>query len=137
MIPKPDAAVASVLDSYPVAANTMVKALRKLIFTTAANIDGVGPLTETLKWGEPAYLTEKSKTGSTIRLGWKAKYPDQIAMYFICHTHLVDTFRTLYPSELRFEGNRAIVFKITDQLPVEEVAVCVGAALTYHKNKRK
>lgn len=29
-------------------------ALRELILTTAAATDGVGPIEETLKWGEPA-----------------------------------------------------------------------------------
>ena len=50
--------------------------LRALIFDVAAKTDGVGALDETLKWGEPAYLT-RSKSGSTIRLGWKASAPDE------------------------------------------------------------
>lgn len=43
--------------------------MRRLIVATAAETSGVGPLTEMLKWGEPAYLTEATVSGSTIRLG--------------------------------------------------------------------
>jgi hypothetical protein len=45
-------------------------ALRRVIFATAAATPGVGVLTETLKWGEPAHVTAETASGSTIRLGW-------------------------------------------------------------------
>ena len=35
--------------------------LRQLIFETAAATEVVGELEETLKWGEPSYLTPKTK----------------------------------------------------------------------------
>ena len=71
--------------------------LRELIFATAAATPGVGALEETLKWGEPAYLTSATRSGSTIRLAWKPARPEQYAMFFNCQTTLVDTFRTLFP----------------------------------------
>jgi len=40
--------------------------LRKLIFDVASATEGVGELEETLKWGQPSYLTSQSKSGSTI-----------------------------------------------------------------------
>ena len=42
--------------------------LRQLIFDVAAKTKDVGQLEETLKWGEPAYLTSESKSGSLIRI---------------------------------------------------------------------
>ena len=69
---------------------------------------------ETLKWGEPSYLT---KSGSTIRMDWKRKSPHQYALYFNCNTSLVDTFKALYRSFFTFEGKRAIVFREADELP--------------------
>jgi hypothetical protein len=30
---------------------------------------GVGALHETLKWGQPAYLTPETRSGTTLRLG--------------------------------------------------------------------
>lgn len=110
-------------------------ALRKIIFATATGIEAVGPVTETLKWGEPAYLTLQSKSGSTIRLGWKASQPQRYAMYFNCKTTLVDTFRTLFPNDFEFEGNRALMFNADAVLPGDAIKFCVAAALTYHLQK--
>lgn len=105
--------------------------MRRLIFATAASIPRVGPLTETLKGGEPAYLTEASKSGSTIRLGWKRSDPNRVALYFNCQTTLVETFRLQFPNELAFDSNRAVLFAVTDPLP--ERPTCIAAALTYHR----
>ena len=130
-----DRQVASVFETFPPNIRTKLLRLRKFILETANKTDGVGPITETLKWGEPAYLTEKSKSGSTIRLGWKPKTPDQFAIYFNCNTSLVESFRHQFPA-LRYDGNRAIVFKDSDKLPKEDLCACFAAALTYHKRKR-
>jgi hypothetical protein len=109
-------------------------ALRKLIFDTAASTAKVGELEETLKWGEPAYLTP-SKSGSTMRINWKRSSPSQYALCFICHTNLIETFRMLFPDDFTFEGNRAIVFHQAEPLPKDALAFCIAAALTYHLNK--
>ena len=120
--------------AFPSDIRPKLMALRRLIFETAASIDDVGPLEETLKWGEPAYLTSQSKRGSTIRLGWKKSKPSQYAMYFICNTNLVERFRMMYPDQLQFEGNRAVVFDKSDPVPADIVRECIAAALTYHRN---
>jgi len=83
-----------------------------------------------------AYLTEQSRSGSTVRLGWKKTTPGQYVMYFNCQTSLVDTFRTLFP-ELKFEGNRALLFEEDKALPTAAVKQCIELALTYHLNKRR
>lgn len=134
--PKLDASVAQVLASYPQSIREKVLVLRSLIFKTAATTEGVGELTETLKWGEPAYLTTASKSGTTIRLGWKRPHPSRYAMYVHCQTNLVETFRTLAPDGVQFEGNRAIVFEETDTVPTDFLTACIAAALTYHREKR-
>ena len=128
--------VGAVFASYPPVIRRKLLALRSLIFKTAASTPGVGALEETLKWGEPAYVTQ-SKSGSTIRLGWKESKPGQYAMYFNCQTNLVETFRTLFPKELKFAGNRAIIFDEKDRPPTDALAYCIGAALTYHRRKRQ
>ncbi|HYW57215.1 MAG TPA: DUF1801 domain-containing protein [Polaromonas sp.] len=110
-------------------------ALREMIFEVASATPGVGTLEETLKWGEPAYLTTASKSGSTIRIARKARSNTQYAMYFSCQTTLVDTFRTLFPREFSYEGNRAIVFDVGDKIPADALRFCIGMALTYHRSK--
>jgi len=139
MTPKPfaDPAVARAFAAYPPAIRSKLMALRALIFRTAAATDGVGALEETLKWGEPAYVTSQSKSGSTIRIDWKLSCPSEYAMYFHCQTNLVATFRKAFPRELAFEGNRAIVFAASGPIPTSAVSSCVAAALTYHRTKRR
>jgi len=132
MKPFSNAEVAKVFEAYPVDVRHRLLALRELIFRTASSTDGVGELEETLKWGEPAYLTSKSKRGSTIRIDWRKARPSEYAMYFNCKTTLVETFKTLFPREFEFEGNRAIVFKASEAVPTDSLAFCVAAALTYH-----
>ena len=66
-----DSEVAAVFNSYPPKIKSKLMFLRQLIFDTAASIEGIGEIEETLKWGEPGYLTPESKSGSTIRIAWK------------------------------------------------------------------
>lgn len=124
--------VADVFNNYPDHVRPKMMHLRQLILDTASETESIKKLEETLSWGEPSY---KTKTGSTIRMDWKKKQPDQYAMYFTCTTSLVDTFRKLYRNKLTFEGNRAIVFDLSDDIPDMELKHCISLALTYHKVK--
>lgn len=127
--------VISKFASYPPAMRDKLLALRELIYATAAATPGVGELEEALKWGEPAYLTTASKSGSTIRIDWKPKQAAQYAIYFHCQTNLVDTFRTLFPNDFCFVGQRSIVFTADEVVPQNELAYCIAMALTYHLSK--
>lgn len=124
--------VAAVFDSYPPKYRRRLMALRRLILDTAKSTEGVGELEETLKWGEPAYLTPHTKSGSTIRIAWKPSAPDQYAIYFHCQTNLIQTFRALFPDAFKFDENRSIYFREDDAVPQEQLAQCIATALTYH-----
>ena len=63
-----DSDVASVFKAYPPRIRAKLMALRELVFDTARRTGGVGPLTETLKWGQPSYLTEATGSGTTVRI---------------------------------------------------------------------
>ena len=132
----PDPGVEAVFDAYPRPVRAKLLALRRLIFDTAKTTDGVGALQETLKWGQPSYLTPQTKSGSTIRIDQVKPDADQVAVYFHCQTNLVETFRELYP-QLAYSGNRAILLDASGKLPEAELRHCVGLALTYHLGKRK
>ena len=123
-------------ESYPEHVRPKLEHLRQLILDVATSDESIGELEETLKWGEPAYLTTKSKSGTTVRIDWKPKHPDQYAMYVNCQTKLVDTYRSLFP-ELTCEGDRAVIFDINQALPENEVQVCISMALKYHLTKNK
>jgi Domain of unknown function (DU1801) len=132
-----DPAVDAVFDAYPKPLKAKLLALRRLIFDTAKTTGGVGALQETLKWGQPSYLTPETKSGSTIRIDQVKNAPGQYAVYFHCQTNLVETFRELYPKEFSYGGNRSILLNAQDQVPEAALRHCVALALTYHLTKRK
>lgn len=129
--------VQKVFDAYPKPHRKKMLALRSLLFDVAKSIGDVGEIEETLKWGEPSYLTSASKSGTTIRIDWKSKNPNYYAMYFNCQTNLVERFRKDYPDDFEFEGDRGIMFPVDQPIPVASLSKCVAAALTYHRDKRK
>jgi hypothetical protein len=135
MKPFADPSVGAKFAAYPQAARRRLLELRDLIFAVADSIDSAGELQEVLKWGEPAYLT-KNGSGSTIRIDWKAKHPNQYALYFNCRTNLVESFRTMFPNDFVFEGNRALVLPLAVAPPQDALALCIEASLTYHVRRR-
>jgi hypothetical protein len=128
-----DPKVQAVFDEYPVAVRKKLMNLRSIIIETAKEIEEVTSMEETLKWGEPSYLVKK---GSTIRIDWKPKTPDQYAIYFKCTSALVPTFRMVYNGLFNFEGNRAITFQMEEKIPTMELKNCIRATLRYHKVKQ-
>ena len=129
--------VAAVFKGYPSDVKAKLLFLRQLIFDVASETDGVGPLQEALKWGQPSYLTTQSQSGSLIRLDRVKADAGQYAMYFHCQTTLVDTFKELYRDKFEFVGNRSIVFRTDARIPVEELSHCISMALTYHLKKKQ
>jgi hypothetical protein len=132
-----NAKVAAVFRAYPSGVAVKLRALRRLIFAVASKSKDVGELEETLKWGQPSYVTARSGSGSTIRIGQVKARDGRYAMYFHCQTTLVDTFRRLYPHTFRYEGNRAILFDEHDEVPVHELSHCIALALTYRLAKAR
>jgi len=132
-----DPAVDATFGTYRRPVRARLLALRRLIFETARATEGVGRIEETLKWGQPSYLTPDTKSGSTIRIDQVKSADNQYAVYFHCQTDLVATFRELYPDEFRYGGNRSIVFRVEDAIPEPALRHCLALALTYHLNKRK
>jgi hypothetical protein len=129
------AMVAAVFAAFPAGVRARLLEARELIFETAADIEGVGPLTETLKWGEPAYLKQATGSGSTIRLGWFRSSERDCAVLFNCRTTLVDDFRERFPGVFVYEKNRAIVLDAIKPLPKAPLSSCLGMALTYHRRR--
>jgi len=130
-----DGRVAALFKTYPPAVRARLMALRELVFETAIRTPGVGSLTESLKWGQPSYLTAKTGSGTTVRID-RLKADDGYAVYFHCQSGLIGQFRELYPDTFRYEGKRAIRFDIRDRLPVRELSHCIALALTHHLRRK-
>jgi hypothetical protein len=131
-----DVTVKAAFDACPAPARRQLLTLRKLIHDTARTTEGVGPLDEALKWGQVSFLTNESKSGSTIRIDRVKGDDSQVAVFFHCQTNLVESFRERYP-ELDYSGNRAILLDAAKKLPEAKLRHCVALALTYHLAKRK
>jgi hypothetical protein len=127
--------VQSVFKAYPPALRTRLMALRELVFDTASRTAGVGDLTETLKWGQPSYLTEQTGSGTTVRID-RLKTGEGYAVYFHCQSGLIGQFRELYPDTFTYEGQRALHFANKGRLPVRELRHCIALALTHHLRKK-
>ena len=132
-----DAKVAAVFKAYPPAVRSDLMKLREMMFEVAAATPGVGKLTETLKWGQPSYLTEETGSGSTVRIDRAKGREGGYAVYFHCQSGLVGQFRDLYPGKFEIEGERALHFDAGRRLPLRELRHCVGLAFTHHSRKKK
>lgn len=126
-----DPKVDEIFANYPIYVREKMDFLRSLVIETAEE-EGIDELEETLKWGEPSFVT---KNGSTLRMDWKERSPGQYAMYFQCSSRLVETFRMVFNHTFKYEGKRAIVFQLDQKIPELELKECIKATLTYHKVK--
>jgi len=123
--------VSDKFSSYSDGVRGELLALRALILNVAEKLE-VSDLEETLKWGELAYLCPH---GSTIRIDWKPKTDRSLYVFFNCKATLIETFRELYHSDLKFLGNRAIVLSRDEELPLNVLESCFSMALRYHNIK--
>jgi hypothetical protein len=119
------------LAAYPAQVRDQLLRLRSLIYAVS-EAESLGPVQESLKWGEPSYLTTG---GSPVRMDWKPDSPDQVCLYFNCQTSLVETFAELFANELQFAGRRALVLPLTEALPVNELSTCLSMAMRYQQIK--
>ena len=108
-------------------------ALVNQVRRTASKMEVPGGVDETTRWGQISFVPKKPRIGTTVRVD---QHDDEhVAVYVHCQTNLIETFRTVFP-HLNYSGNRAILFRIDEALPKDEIRACVEAALLYHANKR-
>ncbi len=111
-------------------------AFRKEVLACAAKHQEIGPLQETLKWGEPSYLPAKNNIGSTIRISPRRE-TGEIALFFICTSGLLDEFRDIYPTTFDYHGNRAVTLKGAIAEARAELHHIIALALTSKLRKRR
>ena len=132
-----DFKVAAKFKAYPPDVRARLMALRETIFEVAAVTPGVGVLTETLKWGQPRYLTGETGSGTTVRIDRLNGDGGGYAVYFHCQSGLVGQFRELCPEAFAYKGKRAILFGLGTQAPARELRHCIALALTHHLRKKR
>jgi hypothetical protein len=123
--------VRAAFDAVPVPARTGMLALRRLILDVAADTPEAGPVTEVLRWGQPAYLAPK---GSTVRVG--VPKGACFALFVHCRTSLIPEFRLGPGTGLRYEGTRAVLFDDVRELAAAPLRPLIRRALLYHSRFR-
>ncbi len=118
--------VKAVFDSFHQPARTGLLHLRRLIFDCAERDKEITPITEALRWGQPAYLC---KTGSCLRLG--IPKTGGFAIYVHCQTSLIRDFTQLFPNDFTIEGNRAIHFQTLSDIKDDKLGFLITSALRY------
>jgi len=136
-VPLPDDDVLGVFDTCPSEQKTKLLALRNLIFEVAAETSGVGRIEETLKWGQPSYLTADTKSGSTLRIGPYKGSDIRFALFVHCQTDLISTIKDHYGDTFTYEGKRALIFNANEDVPEVPLRHCISMTLAYHLNKKK
>lgn len=126
------ASVADVLDRYPTAIRNKLLALRAVILEVADE-ENVGPVEETLKWGQPSYLCT---SGTTIRIDRDETHGGEIALYVNCKSSLVSEWRERF-AEFSFGGDRSMHLALDADLNDARLKMCIADALTYHRRGRK
>ena len=103
--------------------------LRETIYGVSEADQRIGYLSEELRWGDPSYITAQTNSGSSVRLGLFGE--TKVALLFHCRTSLVEGFKQIYPNELEYSKNRAIVIDPLSIPPTEILEHCIHASLTY------
>lgn len=120
------------IDGWPAPAQDAFCKLRGIVLDTANRIPDLTVL-ETLKWGQPSWLPDRPRVGSTLRANWVPARPNDLTLYVHCQTTLAATMRDLYPDAFDFEGNRALHIPLDRPLPEQALAHCADLTLTYHR----
>ncbi len=122
--------VAHVFDAFPEVERGCLLQMRTLVFDAAARIDGVGRIEETLKWGQPSYLTPDTKSGTTLRLGLPKS--GGVGMFVHCQTRIISEFQAQFPEDFSFDGTRGVLIDPSQPLPLDKIEILIARALTYH-----
>ena len=130
MRPFANDAVKAAFEAFPPDSYAMALTLRDLIFSVAWDTPEVGQIEETMKWGQPSYLTPETKSGSTLRIG----VPKQggAALFAHCATDIIATYASTFPGTDQIEGNRAVIFTTAHDIVPMRLRLLIYHALTYH-----
>ncbi|MCR8724893.1 DUF1801 domain-containing protein [Frigidibacter sp. ROC022] len=118
--------VRAAFEAAPASARPGLRTLRALILSVAAETPGAEPLTETLRWGQPAYLAPK---GTALRLG--THRAASFALFAHCQSRVIPAFRDGPGAGFRLDGTRAVLFDRVDEIRPGPLSSLIRHALTY------
>jgi hypothetical protein len=132
--PAPTPDVQAMLNACTAPQQAGLTLLRDLIFARAARLPAIGPLTEALRWGQPAYLTLKTGAACSLRIGLppNSHGPEGFALYVHCRTDLIETFLAGPGHGHHTIGSRAVLFRTPQDIAPHPLAMLIDSALTWH-----
>lgn len=122
--------VAMTFGGFDSTVQPVLLALRDLIFETARNDPQIGPIEEALRWGQPAYLTPVTKSGTTLRLGQSRTGTP--ALFVHCQTSLVSDYKVAFPNRSDTQDKRAMLVPSCADIDPMRHGWLIRRALTYH-----
>lgn len=134
MIPAIPDEVQRVFDACTVQNRTGLLRLRSLIFACASDHPQIGSVVESLRWGQPAYLTPATGAACSLRIG--AQRDDGFGLFVHCKTDLIATFLAGPGAGQRSAGKRAILFRDVADIQAAPIGMLIAGALTYHQRRR-
>ncbi|WP_299042453.1 hypothetical protein [uncultured Tateyamaria sp.] len=123
------------IETWPQPAQTQFVKLRQIVHDVATSAE-IGPLDESLKWGQPSWRPKRARVGSTLRVDWSPSTPDRLLAFVDCKTNLAAQMDTRFPGQFHNDGRRALGFDLDKPLDEDAVWQLVHLTLTYHRAKR-
>lgn len=114
---------------WPPHAQQLLLNARTVLFDVAAASPAT-QLSETLKWGEPAWRPHKG--GTTIRMSWKADQ-DALGLFVDCKTDLCARMQSDFPDAFRYAAPRALYLDANAALPHDALRHLAEMAFRYKR----
>ncbi|WP_187428632.1 hypothetical protein ROLI_012720 [Roseobacter fucihabitans] len=58
---------------------------------------------------------------------------DRLSLYVNCRTNLLETLRTIYPTQFDYEVARALHIDLKNPMPMDAIEHCALLTLKYHR----
>jgi hypothetical protein len=123
---------AATIAFWPPHIRAQFQEIRTLILAAAQGA-AVGPISESLKWGQPAWRPKRARQGSTLRLMWQENTPASLALFVDCKTSLSATMEEIYPTEFIYENNRALRLPAGRPLPAQAIDHLARLTFAYQR----
>ena len=122
--------VAAAYAAFPQDSLAIAIALRELVLETARTMPEVGPVTESLKWGQPSYVVKK---GTALRIA--VPKGGGCGLYAHCQSGVIAHYAATVAGPDKIDGTRGVIFQTVDDVVPERLRLLIRHALTYHKAK--
>lgn len=121
-----------VFDNYSKGIKKSLLEVREIVLKTAAQNKEIGELDEVLRWGQPTFLTRKTKSGTMIRIDQIKNEDHKIGIFFHCQSRVIEMIKLKYGDKLDYDGNRGVLFDTSKRLPKRVIKDCAFLALRYN-----